>query len=33
MYESIYMNSELGNEVSLDMSYFWYSDNQRQMKW
>ena len=26
MYESIYKNNELGNEVSLDMSYFWYSD-------
>ena len=26
MYESIYMNNELENEVSLDMSYFWYSD-------
>jgi hypothetical protein len=26
MYESIYYNKELENEVSLDMSYFWYSD-------
>ena len=26
MYESIYKNNELENEVSLDMSYFWYSD-------
>ena len=26
MYESIYKNKELENEVSLDMSYFWYSD-------
>ena len=26
MYESIYKNDELENEVSLDMSYFWYSD-------
>ena len=27
MSESIYKNDELENEVSLDMSYFWYSDN------
>ena len=26
MYESIYKNNELENELSLDMSYFWYSD-------
>ena len=26
MSESIYKNDELENEVSLDMSYFWYSD-------
>ena len=26
MYESIYKNDELENEVSSDMSYFWYSD-------
>ena len=26
MSESIYKNNELENEVSLDMSYFWYSD-------
>ena len=26
MYESISKNDELENEVSLDMSYFWYSD-------
>ena len=26
MYESISKNNELENEVSLDMSYFWYSD-------
>ena len=26
MYESVYKNDELENEVSLDMSYFWYSD-------
>ena len=26
MYESISENNELENEVSLDMSYFWYSD-------
>ena len=26
MYESIYKNNELENEVSSDMSYFWYSD-------
>ena len=23
---SIYMNNELENEMTLDMSYFWYSD-------
>ena len=27
MYESIYKNNELENEVSSDMSYFWYSDD------
>ena len=27
MYESIYKTDELENEVSLDMNYFWYSDN------
>ena len=27
MSESIYKNDELENEVSLDMSYFWYSDD------
>jgi hypothetical protein len=27
MYESIYKNNEVENEVSSDMSYFWYSDN------
>jgi hypothetical protein len=26
MSESIYKNNELENEVSLYMSYFWYSD-------
>ena len=26
MYESIYKNDELENEVSSDMSFFWYSD-------
>ena len=26
MYESIYKNDELENEMSSDMSYFWYSD-------
>jgi hypothetical protein len=26
MYESIYKNNEVENEVSLDMSYVWYSD-------
>ena len=26
MSESIYKNNELENEVSLDMSYFWYPD-------
>ena len=28
MSESIYKNDELENEMSLDMSYFWYSDVQ-----
>ena len=27
MAESIYKNNELENEMTLDMSYFWYSDN------
>ena len=27
MYESISKNNELENEMTLDMSYFWYSDN------
>ena len=27
MSQSIYMNDELENEVSSDMSYFWNSDN------
>ena len=27
MSKSIYMNNELENEVSSDMSYFWYSDD------
>ena len=26
MSESIYKNNELENEMTLDMSYFWYSD-------
>ena len=26
MDESVYKNKELENEVSWDMSYFWYSD-------
>ena len=26
MYESIYKNNELENDMTLDMSYFWYSD-------
>ena len=26
MYESISKNNELENEITLDMSYFWYSD-------
>jgi hypothetical protein len=26
MHESINKNDELENEMSLDMSYFWYSD-------
>ena len=26
MSESIYKNDELENEMTLDMSYFWYSD-------
>ena len=33
MYESIYKNNELENEVSLDMSYFWYSDVFYAAKW
>jgi hypothetical protein len=28
MSESMYKNNELENEVILDMSYFWYSDNE-----
>ena len=27
MYESISKNNELENEMTLDMSYFWYSDD------
>ena len=27
MYESISKNDELENEMTLDMSYFWYSDD------
>ena len=27
MSESISKNNELENEMTLDMSYFWYSDN------
>ena len=27
MYELISKNNELENEMTLDMSYFWYSDN------
>ena len=26
MYESISKNNELENEMTLDMTYFWYSD-------
>ena len=26
MFESISKNNELENEMTLDMSYFWYSD-------
>ena len=26
MYESISKNNELENEMTLDMSYFWYSE-------
>ena len=33
MYESISKNKELENEVSSDMSYFWYSDVLCIMKW
>ena len=33
MYESIYKNNELENEVSLDMSYFWYSDGYVYLDW
>ena len=28
MFESISKNDELENEVSSDMSYFWYSDKE-----
>ena len=28
MYESISKNNELENEMTLDMSYFWYSDDE-----
>ena len=28
MYESISKNNELENEMTLDMSYFWYSDGE-----
>ena len=27
MYESISKNNELKNEMTLEMSYFWYSDD------
>ena len=29
MYESISKNNELENEMTLDMSYFWYSEARR----
>ena len=29
MYESISKNNELENEMTMDMSYFWYSDEGR----
>ena len=29
MYESISKNNELENEMTLDMSYFWYSDDDK----
>ena len=31
MYESISKNNELENEMTLDMSYFWYSDVRRRV--
>ena len=31
MYESISKNNELENEMTLDMSYFWYSDDNGQL--
>ena len=31
MYESISKNNELENEMTLDMSYFWYSDDKCQI--
>ena len=34
MYESISKNNELENEMTLDMSYFWYSDeHNKQYMW
>ena len=33
MYESISKNNELENEVSSDMSYFWYSDDIQKQLW
>ena len=32
MYESISKNNELENEMTLDMSYFWYSDVGKHME-
>ena len=32
MYESISKNNELENEMTLDMSYFWFSDEGRMAK-
>ena len=33
MYESISKNNELENEMTLDMSYFWYSDEPLSNHW
>ena len=32
MHESISKNNELENEMTLDMSYFWYSDKHKKKR-